>query len=346
MLKRLVILGLLIPLAMVGILASQDVSKGTPEQRVVKQEPGKKGQEQPQGQGNNQAATSPIPAAPQPATPTADKPSQNGSEERQIQRWLVYFTGALVVVGVFQFGSMIWQAWLLRTTRGDVKRQADWMETQAGHMNSQVGLMRDQTSHMVSQLDEMQRQADTMEEQNRTARERERARLSIYQCDNPEYFSEGTLLDSSEIPVKVCINVVNDGSTMAFNVSAVGHVHIGNFIDQSVLTPVIDDPEEWYDLAIPRTIRAIGVESQIPVLVTYMAGIPNIADFIAFRKADMIAVANRKASLRISGEICYEDIFGDEHKTPFHYLWIVTGNDNGQPWLDGSQWVDLSGKST
>src|ERR1700735_4356501 len=131
--KWLAIAGLIV---MAGVVAGQNPSPNAPKKGIAKQDPSKEEQHKPKTQPSTQPA-------PQPTTATVNKPDQDSSEDRQVQRWLMYFTGALVVVGALQFGGLILQARLLRQTRGDVKRQADWIETQAGHMSEQTQILKD-----------------------------------------------------------------------------------------------------------------------------------------------------------------------------------------------------------
>lgn len=141
--KWLGILGLLIPLAMVGTVIGQDAPQRTPKQGIVKEESSKEGQIQPQTQGNYQTAPKAPSTATQPAAPAYDDPAETNRQNLQIQRWLMYFTGGLVGVGFLQVVLIGWQAALLRRTREEVGRQANSMEVQAGHMEDQSKTLRE-----------------------------------------------------------------------------------------------------------------------------------------------------------------------------------------------------------
>lgn len=210
---------------------------------------------------------------------------------------------------------------------------------------AQTELMKTQASHMASQLDEMQRQADLMEDQIRTARERERARISIYEVW-PVLFASKSEDIKPNIPMKIEMIVINDGPGSAFNVRARGHTSIGSPVDPRVLSPIVDDPEDWYDLAIPSTIRTSGAASKTTVTVTHMAGLMD-ETYESVERETVEGVIKGELSLTIGGEITYEDVWGDEHKTPFLYLWDArVGTD---VWVGSARvrggWVDLSGKS-
>ena len=172
--KRFVVCALLTPLATVGILSGEHALKGTPKQGVIKQEPSKEGKEQPQTQPSNNPTPNPLTAATQPTAPTANKPSQDSSEDQKIQRWLMYFTGALVIVGVLQFISIFWQAWLLRGTLREIKTQAGQMERQTAILEKSVAVA--------------QKSADTTSQQVELYVNAERARITIDIADSGRSF--------------------------------------------------------------------------------------------------------------------------------------------------------------
>lgn len=143
MLKSLLIFAVLVGFG-VGILSAQKVPSDAPKQRIAKRNSGEKGQKEPQAQDGDKNTQTPVPSSPQPTAPTCDESCQQGRQNIKIQNRLVWFTGGLVLVGLFQVGGMIWQAILLRQTRGDVHAQAGWMKTQTGHMGTQADLMEKQ----------------------------------------------------------------------------------------------------------------------------------------------------------------------------------------------------------
>ena len=166
------IIGLLIPLAAVGILASQDAPKRTPKQGVAKTDSGSEGQKKPQGQNGDQGTPRAVPASPQPTSPSCDESCQQARENLQVQHRLTWFTGLLVVVGAFQVATMIWQAWLLKQTRGDVHEQAGWMKAQVGHM-------KDQTEILGKSVAAAQKSADAADKSANALTNSERAWLLV-----------------------------------------------------------------------------------------------------------------------------------------------------------------------
>jgi hypothetical protein len=312
--KRLAIVGLL---ALAGIAAGQQTPAGTPKQSISVQEPSHKGQEQPQTQGNNNSAPDPVPPAPKPTTPTANQSGQNGTQGSEINRWLMYFTGALVVVGVLQFGGMIWQAVLLRETRKDVGRQADWIEAQAGHMSSQVEEMKLQRSQTV---EEMRRQAYQMGEQaaagHRAARaasesaraalsqikmmkQKERARLSV----TKPY--EIKSLDAGVFGLNfVTLGIENLGYTNAYNVSVQGEADMtydGSLAELKNLSPV-DAPNVIKGESGVQTIEFVFVSDW-----DRMKDIPK----------------GKFAWIHVKGFARYDDVFGESHITGFRFAMKV-----------------------
>lgn len=107
----------------IGTLVSQQMSANSPEQGIAKASGGHKRKEQPEGYSDNGSSPNPVSVSQKPATPGSNQARQDSSEDRHIQRWLMYFTGALVGVGFLQVVSMIWQAYLLRGTMKQLQRQ-------------------------------------------------------------------------------------------------------------------------------------------------------------------------------------------------------------------------------
>src|SRR5579862_1505742 len=97
--KGLAIAGLFV---MLGTAAGQNSLPNPPRAGITKHEPGKEGQKQPKAQSNNQPTPSTVSAAQQPTCPTCNRSSENGSQESQVNLWLMRFTGALVGVGLLQ----------------------------------------------------------------------------------------------------------------------------------------------------------------------------------------------------------------------------------------------------
>lgn len=297
MLKGLAIVALLCPLAYVGVLVGQDALKGTPKDGIVKQEPSKKGQEAPHAQSNNEPTPTLPPSTPKPATPTANHYRQDSSEESQINLWLMRFTGALAVVGLLQFIAVVWQAILLRQTRGDVSRQADWIETQAGYMSKQAGLME------------------------ATLRQIERQVSAQMDATNPLIIAVPENSVRSVAFFDFDWKPVNAGHTAAFIIETNTHFMAFKSLDDIPDTPVYEQAFEWNQKPILPGQEGdgdgVGLVTEPKMSVTDMDS----------------EVADRKLRLFAYGRIKYRDIYGRGHETRFGFVWFpeVSRFDVGGP---------------
>jgi len=186
--------------------------------------------------------------------------------------------------------------------------------------------------------------ADAAITQIKTMKDRERARLSVCEVFKPLLAFNSRPNEFFPIPMKVTLYLINDGNSPAFNVRAEGHVFAEKLIDEPTLC-VSDDREDWYRLAVPGTIREIGNSSRTEIIVTCRADTKR-ENSQPIDNATAAALMEGHLTLMIGGEISYEDIFGDEHKTPFLFLWEVRGEEGIGRWGVDSSWVDLSGDST
>jgi hypothetical protein len=186
----------------------------------------------------------------------------------------------------------------------------------------------------------IKRQADLMAEQNKTVRDRERARISTLNPTKPDFKPVDSFFGPEQVPVLIRIFVINDGDTRAFNAEVVGMLRIdpnsaGKF-----------DPK-GIGLDIPKIIR-VGTENPVQVTVTGLGAMvgATTSEFTIIPKALADDVREARKSLRIMGVIFYEDVFGDNHETPFNYLWEVPAYDSTGHWVEGCRWIDQSPPST
>jgi multidrug efflux pump subunit AcrA (membrane-fusion protein) len=232
------------------------------------------------------------------------------------------------------------------------KKAAEAALVSANAAGTQIKVMRTQARHMESQLQEMKTASEIAKANTEAARaqlkamkDRERERLSIQKVHSPllAFKSEGAKPD---IPMRISMQIVNEGSSIAFNVAARGHVSIGKVLTIQELRTLEDNPEDWYRLAIPWTIPpTIGPSSKTEIVLTHMAGVLE-EEWEPIEERTAKALQDAELLLRIGGEITYEDIFGDTHKTPFLAVWLVGGEDGGGMWRLRSTWRNLSKKST
>ncbi|MHB2007160.1 MAG: hypothetical protein ACYCOX_03850 [Acidobacteriaceae bacterium] len=162
MLKYLAIFAVFIPLATVGVLASQNAHIRTPEHGIAKTSRGQDGSGQRKPQDSKQSAPNAPPTTHQPPAPTCNEACQQARQNLKIQRELAIFTGLLVFVGFLQVGTMIWQALLLKQTREDIHTQADWMETQTGHISRQADMAQRQARLISRQVSQMENQTEIL----------------------------------------------------------------------------------------------------------------------------------------------------------------------------------------
>lgn len=128
------------------VLSAQKIPANAPKQRIAEGRSSSKGQEQPQPKSSDKGTPPLVSPSPQLTTPTCDESCQQGRQNLKIQNSLALLTGALVLVGLLQVCGMVWQAILLKQTRGDVHAQAGWMKTQTDHMSRQADLLERQTT--------------------------------------------------------------------------------------------------------------------------------------------------------------------------------------------------------
>jgi hypothetical protein len=300
MLKKLAITLCLLFIA-VGVLARNGAPQGTPKQGITKQETSKKGQEQPQAQSNNHPTPSAVPTAPQPAAPSCNEACQQGRENLKIQNRLALLTFGLVVVGAFQVGGMIWQAILIRQTRSDVHRQAEWMETQAGYM-------RDQTETLKDSVKAAQASADAASAQIQLMKNKERGRLRI-EFDKPDLVHGPDPDNGYELPFRLIL----DGTTQVYITES------SCFIGIHVSGDPVGDPW-WNWLGVPKTITP---EDRI-----YKGTATILTDekpwgepITGVDEARVALVREDKLHVFARGFVLYEDIFDGIWGVRFNLKW-------------------------
>jgi hypothetical protein len=230
------------------------------------------------------------PSAQQPTALTCDEACQQGRENLAIQRKLELFTGGLVVVGLLQVGSMVWQAILLNQTRGDVHTQAGWMKTQTEHMGRQ-------TEILDGSVDVAKKSANAAEDGLVFMKAKERARLTI----TPFKFKNSKIVpyDFNE----VILHVTNDGLTSALNVR-------GECSIKTTPAGSFDTPPSV--MKIPSLIKP-NVDNVFVAALFVDEHDLNAPDL------EEPGVAYKRFLIEICGTVYYEDVFGERHKTAFRH---------------------------
>jgi hypothetical protein len=181
-----------------------------------------------------------------------------------------------------------------------------------------------------------------VEQSNHTARQarnmvnRERARLTIIFPPGIPMANSGKAVDRESkafLFVAIAVDLINDGTTKAFNVKASGRLTIADSKEQA-FAPLAVDP-----LEIPKVIGDANTEHPVRLAISPLGGLAMIPG------VDWKAVESGKKFLRMTGLISYDDIFEEERReTPFHFQWDAGISHNS--WPDSPHWVDLSPKST
>jgi hypothetical protein len=194
---------------------------------------------------------------------------------------------------------------------------------------------RDSVNAIGGQSALLKRQADAMDRQNKIAQDRERARLVIWGRPAPPDIKPW--IAPPYMAVTVWLFVANEGATKAFNVKAFSILRI-------VRSPKGEQHEDGFLQDISSTIPNTDGKEDLPKITLTGMGSKH-ADFVAITEATAENIGNRTEFLQVSGNILYEDLFGNSHETPFQYVWIPWGNDIGDPWPDQSYWQDIRPQS-
>lgn len=312
MLKRLAILAFLNALATVSLLAGQTAPLSPPEEWIAKTDSGQDGKAQTHPQSGNQATPNTVPTTPKPATPTCDEACQQSRRNLEIQGNLEWFTGVLAVVGVLQILTMVWQAWLLKQTRGDVHTQANWMKTQAGYM-------KDQTKILGKSVAAAQSSADAAKDQIQMVKDKERARLEI---EIDEFIFKPNI--KPFFLQKVNWRVRLHGQSEAF-------------IIKKRMIACIGEPDEHpmfnfgvYEMAIRDVITPSERFAYGSCMIS-----PTSATIDDVGGLDLNSLKEKKAILYCAGHITFKDVFGDTWTLPFKRRWAYE--------LFGSNQIDAKG---
>jgi hypothetical protein len=281
----------------VGIL-SQNVPINAPKQEIAEGRSSSKGQRQPQTRSGGQTTLPSTTTSPEPATPACDEACQQGRLNLKIQNRLAWLTGGLVLVGLLQVAGMVWQAILLKQTRGDVHAQAGWMKSQTDHMSKQAGTMADQVEQVGIQTDILFKSVLIAEAAQKDAISKERPRLSIEIKD----------FDLGEIPV-IKYELTCHGTTPAY---------IKSSWEMTDFSPIPDF--EWVKDAYGFPLR--GVPDTIsPGTTQHEVFIMGTEREKSTRTARQKAVQGGEAYIHFRVRIVYEDIFEGEHELLFSKLY-------------------------
>jgi hypothetical protein len=254
------------------------------------------------------------------AVKIAELPKVAVSVERdQYDRSYWAFSGLLVLVGALQI-ILLWRTW---KTMDDQAKKAIVDAAESAFTTKAT-------------LQALKQQADAMDKQNKAIRDRERARLTLINpTDSPDFVSPIRIIDDEpELYMEVGFAIHNDGASKAFNVRGWGGM------------VVQDTPEPFTignkkPLTIPTVIREATLEDPIHI---------SVSEVITDRDSKLAEAVDEDGDAKgfffVYGEIIYDDVFGEKHRTPFRFLWDVVNYWEGQQWGDASSWVNQSPPST
>lgn len=216
------------------------------------------------------------------------------------------------MVGLLQVGGMIWQGFLLRQTRGDVHRQAEWMETQAGQMEAQTKILK-------SSVSAAQTSADAALDQIESMKQKERGRLSIeplslvaleeeveHQKIEFSVSNFGSTLVSGVRVLSYCLLSGNDGSAERDDFK---HIPPRIGLNPDVLEEHLDGGRSdafWIKVINPGESK----RATVP-LFWYPEG------------EDVALVYS--VYIHIWGQVNYSDVFGEHHFFKYRYTFHLLG---------------------
>jgi hypothetical protein len=90
-------------------------------------------------------------------------------------------------------------------------------------------------------------------------------------------------------------------------------------------------------LGIPNVVREATLEEPLYISVSQ-----TITDRDSKLAEEVDDDGDAKGFFFVYGEILYDDVFGDKHRTPFRFLWDVVNYWEGQQWGEASSWADHS----
>jgi hypothetical protein len=181
-----------------------------------------------------------------------------------------------------------------------------------------------------------QESARATAEQSENMMARERAKLSvIFPPNDPT--EQGMVIEdvdgAQSVPLNLFIDIINDGETKAFNVTASGYIRMEHIEVGQVW------PSHGERLKIPKVIRRANAKKPVRLSLSQYEFMTDIL----VSRSDWEDVKKGNKPLHVIGTIFYEDVFGKPHRTPFWHTWEVITDDGN--WGDESRWTDHSSAS-
>jgi hypothetical protein len=208
------------------------------------------------------------------------------------------FSGLLVIVGLLQVGTMIWQARLLGGTLSEI-------HTQAVHMGEQVDVMKIQTGILAESVAVAEKTAKAANDNIELLIQKERAKLRIK--FDPLNMNSGILSSP------VTWTVFHYGTTEAF-ITRTGAIMavIGDAEPPETQSGYMAGMMNFPEVIIPNSPPLQGSGFMLHT----------------FSEAERRLVEEGKAFVYFRGLIEYKDRFDREHAIRFHKKWNVTNLNN------------------
>jgi hypothetical protein len=307
MLKGLAIFAFL---ASAWTMASQTPPANAPENGVTAQGASKARSEQANPEQSRTDSPASAPVNIKASRPSDEQESNTEKQNLDIQRKLEWFTGGLVIVGLMQAGTMIWQAWLLKGTLAEIHKQATGMETQTGRMSRQADLMKRQTVLARESLtatkiaaDAAKLSAESTLGQFQAMKAKERARVWIG--------IDGDLnMGMGPFSIPIAYVVTQTGPT-------------DGFVYASFVNLEVSDVEP--DVTLDFSGHVIGIPNRIaPQFEKKVESI-----FLhRFTREEIDKINATTANVYFMAAVRYKDIFGDPHETSIMKRWRITDRAN------------------
>jgi hypothetical protein len=255
-------------------------------------------------QAKSDITTSPA-ASSVPAT-TAPSPSDSASSvlpanspatrlaDSDLEIKLMWFIGALAVVAVLQFITLLWQAVTVRKMLGRIAEQAYQMEYQSTMMAGQLTALQDTASAARLSATAAKETVDVI-----VSKERARLRIDLA----PFYLNFG-----APSPANYAVQL--QGKTDAF------------VLDSHAAVYVSDSRE-------PDPNLENGKPMPLPNSITPQSPVVKARDVLhPFSDEEIESIRQRKSFVHFSGFVRYKDVFDGEHETRFNRVWSIAKMNN------------------
>jgi hypothetical protein len=314
MLKLLAILAfwLVLTPATVAMSSAQAKPENAPKKRVATKGASKAGSENEYPKRPDSNSPSPPPGNKEAPATTSGDAAKAEQENLDIQRKLEWFTGGLVLVGLMQAFTMIWQASLLRGTLKTMDQQATDARSSSGAAASiaqqtltaierQAKHMEDQSRALVQSVAAAQESAKVAQRNLDAMMNRERARIRV----------EIVGLDLGESGfARVNFAVYCHGPTAAFISDARVLAEMGSSTEAPTGIPM-------FPMRIP------------PVLTDPKRDDHSYIWNVIGQSKNQVAQFNGgELIVHFWGLVRYKDVFGNDWETAFCHIYKATGRKN------------------